>query len=168
MSRLQHLNALLDDGLTEFGALDLGTSRDEYGCCPISGGEKQKKVVRYPEFRMHDFPGDPMDFPEEGEATIKFKTTERAKRKGYDGKMNKTVSIEVTSIDPGKAKDLSALIAATEFTDPRPRNPQGVFVESSEAGTNPDTMRKAYTSDAGRGAAMLKKLRRKLPRYAMK
>lgn len=54
--------------------------------------------------------------------------------------------------------------AAYEFTDPRPRNQQGMFADSTEAGANPDTMRKAYGSVSTINPDILKKLKRKLPR----
>ena len=87
--------------------------------------------------------------------------------------------MEIQSIDPVKKKakkkkelsrvsrftDLEARIdAAYEFTDPRPRNQQGMFADSTEAGANPDTMRKAYGSVSTINPDILKKLKRKLPR----
>ena len=42
-----------------------------------------------------------------------------------------------------------------------------MFADVSEAGANPDTMRKAYGSKSGINPDVLKKLRRRLPRFAI-
>jgi len=66
-----------------------------------------------------------------------------------------------------RLSNLSAILDTVDFTDPRPRNQQGMFADVSEAGANPDTMRKAYGSKSGINPDVLKKLRRRLPRFAI-
>ncbi len=178
--RLHSLEAKIDAAIN-FDALDLGyTNKEVYGDdsigCYDHKAEQTKK--RFPTFHVNRLKGDPFDFPDDGEATIKFKVTSRETRNN-NGKENNSLSLEIQSIDPVKKKakkkkelsrvsrftDLEARIdAAYEFTDPRPRNQQGMFADSTEAGANPDTMRKAYGSVSQINPDILKKLKRKLPR----
>jgi len=64
-----------------------------------------------------------------------------------------------------RIKELEAKIDRSfEFTDPRPRDREGQFADVSVAGSDPDTMRKAYGSPSQISSESFKKLRRRLPR----
>jgi hypothetical protein len=279
--RLHSLEANLDRAIN-LAALDLGyTNKEVYGddSCGLAYDHKaEQSKKRFPTFHVNRLKGDPFEFPDEGEATIKFKVTSRETRNN-NGKENNSLSLEIQSIDPVKKKakkkselssrrltefsleeeelqprkrgllEKAALIggglyaaktaakvigrgvgagmeihkgikqglagqkitvgttplkkklapgaatavsrrskqwagksgafvpnrklmglearldeALTEFTDPRPRNQQGMFADSTEAGANPDTMRKAYGSASRIRPDILQKLKRKLPR----
>lgn len=320
--RVARLEAMLDDAIN-FEKLDLGyTNKEVYGddsglCGPYDHKAEANKK-RFPTFHVNRLKGDPFKFPDEGEATIKFKVTSRETRNN-NGKENNSLSLEIQSIDPveKKAKEknleafvpgmiefatpgqvaravrqtknvikadkvpgafkvlspeadriawkkkypgtagpdtaktyykesssyargggygereskqvekaignrrdiskgeygeirravkrkvadddfraytkparvktlkklggsthvrkkgsdkwetLSALLDTIDLTDPRPRNQQGMFADTTEAGADPNTMGKAYGRRSGISPDMLKKLRRKLPRFAV-
>jgi hypothetical protein len=179
---LQSLEANLDR-VINLAALDLGYTNEEVyggdvGICEPYDHKKEQKKKRFPTFHVNRIKGDPFDFPDEGEATIKFKVTSRETR-NHNGKANNSLSLEIQSIDPVEKKakkkaelsrrarltELSArLDDVIEFTDPRPRNQQGMFADSTEAGADPNTMRKAYGSASRIKPDILQKLKRKLPR----
>jgi hypothetical protein len=143
--------------LTELKALDLGrTYSNDYGPlgCAGSIGAASKKVS-YPSFWVHDVE-QPLDLPDSGMATIKYKVTSKTTRT-RDGKSKHDADIEIQSIEPVKATKpklklaagmkiahLGALLPGMIQLDGRPRNGSGQFSPEEAGGPNPHSVAAAY------------------------
>ncbi len=123
--------------------LDLGES---YGGPSIAGSVASSKY--YPSIYISR--PKPIDFPETGEATVKYRVASESSSKNRDGKETFSKSIEILSIEPvtkERLKKFCSKLESIELADPRPRNGMGQYApQGNEGAPDPNTMAAAYGS----------------------
>lgn len=165
LAKGKSLSAKLDD-IISFKAIDLGDSPDE--CMPYGGATASKKYfpTLYVSGRKK-----PLDMPDEGEATVKYRVRSRSMNKYGEDEEKHSADIEIHSIDPikggggkkGKAKILniqpdlarlsSKLDSIINFSDTRPRDTMGQYANQQEGAPNPNDMAKVYSRAQRTGIA---------------